>query len=499
MASPPWLDAAASYATCQTLTSAGGALVGTGVATMAAGGSGLVPLSLGMLSLLGAGAVCQPTPVDVADPYPAVDGCQRVSDGGYGTLQWKEDSFKEWVDFSQQTNFTDVTEIVKTEVIGPGQDGKWISFIEWKRFNGTLSSTTDARKDTINAATRIQWRIRVTNGTCAATGNDPKPYPPDFNNPIPYTDPTTQCTYNITPQGFVTESEGGGAGFVMKIEAATSSTRASGGVVGGCNFSPTLVYQPPGGGPPTTIPWDPDWPDWDGGGTPPWITALIGGVGGATVTFITSYLETLFETKYPPGTREIYAACNYKQDGSPETFSVTFPEENYQNRVLTSLDAIVDFQQQILLWKTPTCSGGGVGIAGDPVTVNFVSDEYSLDGNNVLRKRFVYFDQTGAPLEDHVTHWKDFTWEAGPACVSFEGTPMGKPQVWASTVDEAKRVITHAAAIAGVAIADGQWMTGTSRSSRYGKPGTMRVARFTNGNYTVTKRSGPSGNPEAVS
>jgi hypothetical protein len=59
-------------------------------------------------------------------------------------------------------------------------------------------------------------------------------------------------------------------------------------------------------------------------------------------------------------------------------------------------------------------------------------------------------------------------------------------------------VITHAAAIAGVDIADGKWLTGTSRSTRYGKPGTMRVARFTNGNYTVTKRSGPSGNPEAV-
>jgi hypothetical protein len=191
------------------------------------------------------------------------------------------------------------------------------------------------------------------------------------------------------------------------------------------------------------------------------------------------------------------AACNYKQDGSYETYTITLPEQPWETRVLAMQEMGFDFLQQHLLWKTPTCSGGGVGIAGDPVTVNFVSDERSLDGADFLRKRFVYFDQTGTPLEDHVTHWKDFVWEAGPACVSFEGTPMGKPQVWASTVDEAKRVITHAAAIAGVDVADGQWMTGTSRSTRYGKPGTMRVARFSNGNYTVTKRSGPSGNPEA--
>jgi hypothetical protein len=74
---------------------------------------------------------------------------------------------------------------------------------------------------------------------------------------------------------------------------------------------------------------------------------------------------------------------------------------------------------------------------------------------------------------------------------------MGKCQVWASTVDEGKRVITHAATIAGIDVADGEWKVASSRSSRYGQPGTMRVAHFTNGNYTVTKRSGPNGNPEA--
>ena len=498
MASPNWLDAAASYATCQTLTATGSALVGTGVATMAAGGGGLVPLSLGMLSLLGAGAVCQDTPVDGADPYPQVDGCQRASAGGFGTLQWKEDSFKDWVDFSQQTNFTDVTEITKTEVTGPGVDGKYIAFVEWKRLGGTSSNTTDARYDTASNAARARWRIRITNGSCAATGNDPKPYPPTFHDPIQYTDPATSCVYNINTQGFVQESEGGGAGMVFKIESAPAGTRASGGVVGGCNFEPTLVYQPPGGGPPTTIPWDPTWPDWDGSGTPPWLPALIGAAGGAAAAAIDKALDALFETSYPAGTREIYAACNYKQDGSPETFSVTFPEENYQNRVLTSLNAIVDFQQQILLWRTPTCSGGGQSVTGEAVSINWVSDEFSPVSGRQLRKLFTYFDQVGSTLEQTVAHWKDFTWQAGPVIVSCVGTPLGKPQVWANSVDEAKRVIGHAAAIAGVDLTKAEWMVGSPRSTRYGETGLMRVHRSDHGVLGITKRDGPSGFPEGL-
>ena len=464
---------------------------------MAAGGSGVVPLSLGMLSLLGAGAVCQDTPVDGPGQPSGIEGCYKMAAGGTALIEIKFAGDTDFQLFSNVFPWTEVVELigVTVEVV----DGnRFVSRLSFNRTNGGPFTADSLKYDTSSEAVRVQWRLRPVSGACEIETGDPLPYPPNFRDPISYTDPTTQCNYNITPQGFVAESEGGGAGFVMKIEAAAPQTLASGGVVGGCNFSPTLVYQPPGGGPPTTVPWDPTWPDWDGGGTPPWLATLIGAAGGVAATVINNALAALFEQQYPSGTREIYAACNYKQDGSPETFSVTFPEENYQNRVLTSLNAIVDFQQQILLWRTPTCSGGSQPVKGDAVSINWVSDEYSPSGNNRIRKLLTYFDQNNTSLEDTVTHWKDFSWNAGPVIVSCVGTPLGKPQVWADSLDEAKRVIGHAAAIAGVDLTNAEWQVAPPKSSRYGMTGVMRVATGRSGQLSITKRDGPSGLPEVL-
>jgi hypothetical protein len=495
MASPNWLDAAASFATCQTLTATGSALVGTGVATMAAGGGGLVPLSLGMLSLLGAGAVCQNTPVDGTTDPVGIDGCYKASDGGFGIIQIKGGSFQDWVDFSGIPPWVDATELTAVNFVNVDSGTRWISRLTFSRVGGGTATADSEKFDTLGDAARVAWRLRVTSGTCAVQSGDPTPYPPGFHDTHQYTDPTTSCVYNINTQGFVQESEGGGAGMVFKIQSSPASTRASGGIVGGCNFEPTLVYQPPGGGPPTTIPWDPTWPDWDGSGTPPWLSALIGAAGGVAAVAIDKALDALFEAKYPAGTREIYAACNYKQDGSPETFSVTFPEENYQDRVLTSLNAIVDFQQQILLWRTPTCSGGGQSVTGEPVTINWISDEFSGTSGDRVQKLLTYFDQSGKTQAEHQAHWKDFSWQAGPVIVSCVGTPLGKPQVWAVSLDEAKRVINHAAAISGVDLTNAEWMTGSPRSSSFGLRGTMRVKVSDKGLLWVTKRDGPFGLP----
>jgi hypothetical protein len=497
MSVPDWLDSAAGYATCQILSSAGSALVGTGVATLAAGGGGIVPLTLGSLSLLAAGAACAPTPVDGSIAPPAVDGCYQMTNGGYGRLSARDGvNFPNWQTFADVQPYNDVTSISGSRVEQTGN--LWTSKVTINSISqGSVEVPWEYYGSEAEAST-IQWRIIPEVGTCAGESGEPIPYPPDIHDPIPYTDPATSCVYNISLAGFAADIAGGEASPVFKIESAPTGLRNAGGIVGGCNFEPVIYQAPPGGGgPPRIGPWDPTWPDWDGNGTPPWLDFLSSLAGGVLGDLIGDAIQNAFTAPVPQYQYTMRAACNYKQDGTFETYTITLPEQPWETRVLAMQEMNIDFLQQHLLWKTPTCSGGGVGIAGDPVTVNFVSDEYSLDGNNVLRKRFVYFDQTGAPLEDHVTHWKDFVWEAGPACVSFEGTPMGKPQVWASSVDEAKRVITHAAAIAGVDIADGQWMTGTSRSTRYGKPGTMRVAKFSNGNFTVTKRSGPSGNPEA--
>ena len=502
MAVPAWLDDAAGFATCATLLSAGGSLVGTGVATMAAGGSGLVPLSLGMLSYLGAGLACQPTPVDGESPLPGVEGCQQLNDGEYGWLQVKNVG-GDWGDVFPSGNFikaNQVNEILAVDLIPLPElrPPEYRKQITWRTTDGTTPYTVAAYFTyyTEEEAREAAVRIRPLAGQSCKFGPDnPAPYPPDFHNPIQYTDPNTNCTYNITPQGFVTESAGGQAGFVMKIESAPAGTKAGGSIVGGCNFSPTLVYQSPGGDPPTTVPWNPDWPDWDGGGIPPWLTTLINAAGGVPGTIITNLINQLFDTQYPSGTREIYAACNYKQDGSPETFSVTFPQENYQNRVLTSLNAIVDFQQQILLWKTPTCSGGGQSVTGDPVTINWISDEFSGTSGDRVQKLLTYFDQSGKTQAEHQGHWKDFSWQAGPVIVSVNDVPLGKPQVWAASEAEGKRVINHAAAISGVDMSNASWLVTSPRSSRFGLSGTMRVKVSDKGSLWVTKRDGPFGLP----
>ena len=112
MSVPDWLDDAAGFATCATLLTTGGKLVGTGVATLWAGGGGLVPLSLGMLSFLGAGAACNNTPVDGTTNPEGVDGCYIASPGGFGVIQIKFDLTSDWQDFSNINPWIDITEIV---------------------------------------------------------------------------------------------------------------------------------------------------------------------------------------------------------------------------------------------------------------------------------------------------------------------------------------------------------------------------------------------------
>ena len=113
-----------------------------------------------------------------------------------------------------------------------------------------------------------------------------------------------------------------------------------------------------------------------------------------------------------------------------------------------------------------------------------------------LRKIFRYRDQAGATLEEHTEHWRTFTWEAGPVCVIHKGAPWGVPQVWASSIEEGKRVIRHAGAIAGVdPDSEGEWMITGSLNPRYGKTGTMAVKILRGGYLSVTKRDGPDGPP----
>lgn len=120
-------------------------------------------------------------------------------------------------------------------------------------------------------------------------------------------------------------------------------------------------------------------------------------------------------------------------------------------------------------------------------------------GLRPLRKVFRYRDQAGATLEEHTEHWRTFTWEAGPVCVIHKDAAWGVPQVWASSIEEGKRVIRHAGLIAGVdPDVEGRWVVTGSLNPRYGKTGTMAVKVLRGGYLSVTKRDGPDGLPEVA-
>ena len=122
-----------------------------------------------------------------------------------------------------------------------------------------------------------------------------------------------------------------------------------------------------------------------------------------------------------------------------------------------------------------------------------------MAGSQRIVKRLRYRDLTGKSQAAHVAHWKDFEWQAGPVIVASVGR-WGTVQVWAASEAEGKRVVRHAASISGWnpdAPGQGRWIVTQSASPRYGRTGLMRV-QIRRGYLMVSKRSGPSGAPEAV-
>ena len=160
------------------------------------------------------------------------------------------------------------------------------------------------------------------------------------------------------------------------------------------------------------------------------------------------------------------------------------------------VDALARLVQDHLLLPQKTCRGPKP--TGEFVSVNFESGSTIDDRGRRLKKVFRYLDQTAASLEDHVEHWREFTWESGPWCVIHKGLSWGVPQVWAVSPEEGKRVIGHAAAIAGVNLSDplGSWVVSRSGDLRYGREAEMRVARGRDLVWMVSKRDGPSGPAE---
>ena len=143
--------------------------------------------------------------------------------------------------------------------------------------------------------------------------------------------------------------------------------------------------------------------------------------------------------------------------------------------------------------KQCACGSPKPELLGDWVSIRFVSDGISPGGTNPLRKLFRYRSQSARSEQQLRDYWAGFTWEAGPVIVKHVGAAWGQPQVWASTAEEAKRVIRFAAGEAGIdADTDGKWVVTGSSAPRYGMPGTMRIQQY-RGLDWVTSRLGPSG------
>ena len=299
------------------------------------------------------------------------------------------------------------------------------------------------------------------------------------------------CTLNVDMKGLIQDNDGSLHG-VWQI-APADETRASGGVISGCNFYPTIYYDGGGsGGGGGTIPV----PNPDPGGDW-WKDKIAQALAGAAGNLAANAIRQLFEAKMPPSEFSFVAPCDKKEDGTPAEVIYQFDEQNYQSRVLSQQAVLMEILQQHLNWKTPTCNAPSPkGAYARSIT--FASDENTLRGNRRCVKRFGYRSTGTCDLETLYEHWRCFVWNTGPVIVGHRGSHLGTPQVWAYDIDEGKRVIQHAGAEAGVDPDKvGEWTIGGSDHPRYGVSHTVKLMEV-RGLWQATAREGPDGFAKAV-
>jgi hypothetical protein len=188
------------------------------------------------------------------------------------------------------------------------------------------------------------------------------------------------------------------------------------------------------------------------------------------------------------------APCDKNESDQPLEWERVLEAQAGLPAISARLEALSEQVSQALAWKTPICNERPE-LKGEWRTISFRSEKTSPYGKSRLRKRFRYRSTSGLGLGEIVDHWKDFTWESGSAIVSHAGASWGTPQVWASTADEGKRVIRHAAAEAGIDPDQvGRWVVSSSSSPRVGVSDRMRVDTK-GGYYWITAREGSNGRP----
>ena len=357
------------------------------------------------------------------------------------------------------------------------------------------------------------FSLGMTNsGQCAGTAPPPEPILPDPPTPIPTPDPETGCNWFTTmADAYLNES----GNLVVLYKATSDDPEACGGPLywwDEVGKPPTPVNPRPDPGPippPEPLPTPCPDPCIDYTDQLNRIESLLQGDDGDNLfkmldrillilDIVTNVLGTddKADELLPGVNYSLQGVCENVPDGQDQPIKErAIPQAKGLYGVIARIDAISLFLQDHLEYKTPTCRDDSSTKEGDFRTISFISDEMSPEGKRRLSKRLRYRSVSGIGLADLVDHWRTFTWQAGPVCVSHKGAPWGAPQVWAATAEEGKRVIRHAALEAGLDPDQvGRWLIGGSDNPRYGMPGTMRV-NTKGGYYWITERLDSNARP----
>ena len=485
------LDTAANQTSCQFLSTVGQYLIGSAVWNFGGPKARAATLGLGGLSLLASNYLCPDQEVGRNPDANSQGDCWEVD--GLGTLiQYvlrPDGSIGSALELTNAPNYKAVTKI-----FGYGPSTSVEGFDSVLRYRVATGETEEYPYNDSVSENEIHFTLNPNDGSECIDSTDNPPPPPLPDTPYTWVDQSNNCTYNITPLGFADGSpDGNNPGIVYLIEAP--ETRARGGRIGGCNFSPTIYYTGGGGdgNGPRYYP-APDNRDDDPDGVPWWLRPLI---NGATAAIVSKILDALIPQGDPPEWPDtayaIQGVCETVADGDIQPILSTPVRGGvFAPTVISRLDALSILLQYHLGLKTPICTPAKPALEGQWVTTQWESDEKMVDSGRRLRKLFRYRTKSTRDLGQLSAYWKSFTWTSGPVIVSHKGAWWGTPQVWASTEEEGRRVIRFAAAEAGIDPDQvGQWAVSSSRAPRYGMPGTMRIKEF-EGFPWVAKRDGPA-------
>ena len=482
------LDRAAGQATCAALAIGGTRLIGYGAVGLAAGGTGIVPIAAGSLALMAASLGCTWDPnAPGPDPTgPPIDLCTEAA------------SPTRILTFRNGNNVGATAYVAKITKFAYSRredepDGSYREYYDFEGIPEGGGSYEAELSLLLGAGNTSRFEQDYEGDPTCEVPIEPGDQPPEIP-PYEYTDPEDGCNLTVNLKGFQQDPTGA-INPVFKIEpSADEFLRADGGVIGGCNFSPVIYTGgPPGGGqPPQYRPWNPDW-DNPGGGLSPWQDFLNDLAGSLISNLLYDALSALYATPLSGATYKLIAPCDEFEPGVPKEITVEIPTLPTNIGIATRIEALIPILQGQKDFKQPICPP--VKAQGDLRTIGFISENYSPNGRNYLRKRVRYRSVSGLGLNELIDYWKDFEFDAGPVIVKHVGSSWGTVTVWAASIAEGKRVIRHAAGEASVdADQVGRWEICSSTSSRLGMPGRMKVNQA-GGYYWITARDGSDARP----